>query len=48
MKGADFELDGYEMNYINRENKTGGGVTVYVDKNFNFKVEERQLQLERY
>ena len=45
VKGTDFKLDGYEMNHINinRENKTGGGVAVYVDKNLNFMVEERQL-----
>ena len=40
--------DGYKMNSMDRENKTGGGVAVYVDKNFNFNVEERQLQLERH
>lgn len=32
VKGADFELDGYEFNYINRKNKNGGGVAIYVDK----------------
>lgn len=26
------ELGGYELNYINRESKTGGLVAVYVDK----------------
>ena len=33
-KGADFDLEGYEFNYINREGKTGEGVAVYVDRNF--------------
>ena len=37
-KGMDFELDGYELNYINRKNKSGGGVAVYVDKNLNYRV----------
>lgn len=24
-KGIHFDMDGYNLNYINRENKTGGG-----------------------
>lgn len=31
-KGVDFELEGYEMSYINRRNKKGGGVALDVDK----------------
>ncbi len=37
-KGMDFELDGYELNYINRKNKSGGGVAIYVDKDLNYRV----------
>ncbi|KAL7374674.1 hypothetical protein ABVT39_005135 [Epinephelus coioides] len=37
-KGVDFELDGYELSYINRENKSGGGVAVYVDISLNYRV----------
>ncbi|XP_061906913.1 uncharacterized protein LOC133652321 isoform X1 [Entelurus aequoreus] len=37
-KGIDFDLEGYELNYINRTNKNGGGVAVYVMKNLNYKV----------
>lgn len=39
-KGLDFELEGYEVNFVNRRNKSGGGVAVYVDKNLNYKVVE--------
>lgn len=39
-KGSDFEIKGYEMCYINRENKKGGGVALYVDQNLNYKVVE--------
>lgn len=39
-KGTDFEYDGYELNFKNRENKTRGGVALYVDKKQNFKVIE--------
>ena len=34
----DFEIEGYELYYRNRENKTGGGVALYVDRNLNYKV----------
>lgn len=37
-KGADFELEGYEFNYINRKNKNGGGVVIYVDNSFKYKL----------
>ena len=40
VKGADFELEGYEFNYINRQNKIGGGVAIYVDRALKFKVME--------
>lgn len=36
----DFELEGYELRNINRKNKGGGGVAIYVDKNPNYKVIE--------
>ena len=39
-KGMDFEIDGYELTCINSVNKNGGGVALYVDKNFNYKVVE--------
>ena len=37
-KGIDFELEGYELRYINRQNKDGGGVALYVDNTLQFKV----------
>lgn len=37
-KGIDFELDGYELRYKNRQNKGGGGVAMYIDKSLNFRV----------
>lgn len=37
-KGIDFELEGYHLNYINRTNKMGGGVAIYVHNNIRFKV----------
>ena len=37
----DFDMDGYELSYINRQNKGGGGVAIYVDKTLNFKVLDR-------
>lgn len=40
-KGSDFEIEGYEMSSINRVNKSGGGVTLYVDKDLNYKVVEK-------
>lgn len=39
-KGMDFDLEEYEVNCINRNNKNGGGVALYVDKNLNYKVVE--------
>lgn len=29
-KGINFELEGYELRYISRQNKGGGGVALYV------------------
>ena len=37
-KGIDFELEGYELRYINRQNKGGGGVALYVDNTLKCKV----------
>ena len=34
-------MDGYELSYINRQNKGGGGVAIYVDKTLHFKVLDR-------
>ena len=39
-KGMDFELEGYELNCVNRKNKSGGGVAMYVDNNLNYIVVE--------
>ena len=36
----DFELEGYELNCVNRKNKSGGGVAMYVDNNLNYIVVE--------
>lgn len=40
-RGTDFEMDGYEMICKNRENKNGGGVALFVDKKFNYRVVEK-------
>ncbi len=37
-KGMDFEMEGYELRYMNRKNKGGGGVAIYVDRNLKFRV----------
>lgn len=37
-KGMDFELDGYELWNINRQNKDGGEIAVYADKTSTCKV----------
>lgn len=39
-KGVDFELKDYNLNYVNRTNKSGGGAALYVHKRFKFKVIE--------
>lgn len=37
-KGIDFDLQGYDFNFINREGKNGGGVALFVDKGLIYKV----------
>ena len=37
-KGIDFELEGYEFNCINRVNKRGGGVAIFVDRRLKYKI----------
>ena len=37
-KGIDFCLDDYELSYINRERKTGGGVALYIHKSIKCMV----------
>ncbi len=39
-KDMDFDLNGYEMTYMNRKNKSGGGVALYVENGFKYKVVE--------
>ncbi len=39
-RGMDFGLEGYELLYMNRWNKNGGGVAIYVDMSYSFKVIE--------
>lgn len=39
-KGADFEINGYELNFKSRANKNGGGVAVYVDNKLQYKIVE--------
>lgn len=39
-KGVDFELEGFEFVHMARQNKGGGGVAIYVDRNITFKVLE--------
>lgn len=39
-KGVDFELNGYELNYINRIGKRGGGVALYIKNSLKYKVVE--------
>lgn len=34
-KWIDFEMDGYELWYNNRQNKGDGGVVIYIDKSLN-------------
>lgn len=37
-RGLDFELEGYEFTHMDQQNKGGGGVAVYVDKNINLRI----------
>ena len=39
-KGMNFEMEGYELLYMNRRNKMGGGVAIYVDNSYTFKIIE--------
>ena len=39
-RGVNFEIAGYELNYINRKNKRGGGVAIYVDSRLRYKIIE--------
>lgn len=41
VRGMDFELNGYGMVCVNRETKLGGGVALYVDKNFRYKIVDK-------
>lgn len=37
-KGINFAINDYDLNYINRQNKTGGGVALYVHKTIHFSI----------
>lgn len=37
-RGVNFELEGYELNYTNRQDKGGGGVALSVDKSLKYKI----------
>ncbi len=37
-KGVDFHIEGYELHYMNRTNKRGGGVALYVDSDLKCKL----------
>ena len=39
-RGVDFNLEGYDFNFINRVNKNCGGTAIYVDNRLNYKVIE--------
>ena len=43
VKGANFEIDGYDLTYINRKS-FAGGVAIYVDTNLKFKSVENMSQ----
>lgn len=45
-KGVDCELNGYELNYVNRENKKGGGVALYVDRRLNYKIVKNMTNID--
>lgn len=47
-KGADFDRESFELNYINREGKTGGGVAVYVDRNPKYKIVENMTTVNKH
>ena len=39
-KGMNFEMEGYEFIYKNRQSKGGCAVAIYVDLNLTFKIAE--------
>lgn len=48
IKNSDIEkvqIDGYNMFYSNREDKRGGGVAMYVDKNLKCKIDEQRTMM---
>lgn len=40
-KGVDFKIDRYELNFMNRKNKNGGGGVLFVGKHLKYKVVEK-------
>lgn len=40
-KGIEFELEGYDLHYVCRVNKAGGGVAIYVQRNLKAKIVEK-------
>lgn len=42
-RGINFHLDGYELHYINRPNKIGGGVAFFVDRSLRCRLVENML-----
>lgn len=39
-RGVNFNLEGYDLHYINRVNKSGGGVAIFIDHSVQFAVIE--------
>jgi len=39
-KGIQLELEGYQLHYVNRVNKRGGGVAMFVDKRLKHRIVE--------
>lgn len=37
-KGMNFKIEGYELRFMSRKNKSGGGVALYVNKYLKFRV----------
>lgn len=37
-KGIHFDLNGYELRYMNRQNKVGGGVAIYIHNSIKYNV----------
>uniref|UniRef100_A0A8C6M4T9 Reverse transcriptase domain-containing protein n=1 Tax=Nothobranchius furzeri TaxID=105023 RepID=A0A8C6M4T9_NOTFU len=44
-KEEDFEMKGYELLHLDRTNKKGGGVALYVDKNLRFEKMSRMTRV---